>query len=138
MVPTKILTRMAAVGIMTAMASGDKMANYYPLISKAVASVASGESRQALYDRVRAALLSELRVADPPFSEFQIIHERLALEDAVRKVEEEAVQRDRDLPMPAFDEDVADDVGTSIDVPLMVLTGGATARMDLVWRFVWR
>jgi hypothetical protein len=120
------------------MASGDKMANYFPLISKAVAGVASGESRQAIYDRVRAALLSELRVADPPFSKFQIMHERLALEDAVRKVEEEAARRDRDPPMPAFDEDDADDVGTAVDIPLMVLTGGATARMDRVWRFVWR
>jgi hypothetical protein len=86
------------------MASGDKMADFYPLIVKAVSALAPdafGESRRVLYDRVRAALLSELRMADPPFAASQIMHERLALEDAVRKVEEEAARRDRDPPMPA-------------------------------------
>jgi hypothetical protein len=76
---------------MTAMASGDKMADYYPLISKAVAGLAddaSGE-RQAIYNRMREALSAALRTTEPPFTEFQVMRERLALEDVVRRVEEE-------------------------------------------------
>jgi hypothetical protein len=122
------------------MASGDKMADFYPLIVKAVSALApdaSGESRRVLYDRVRAALLSELRMADPPFAASQIMHERLALEDAVGRVEEEAVQRGNDAPIRNGDlaANVADPI--AVEAPLMILTGGASGRFDSVWRFAW-
>jgi hypothetical protein len=117
--------------------SGDKMADFYPLISKAVAGVTSGESRQALYERVRAALLSELRVADPPFSEFQIMHERLALEDAVRKVEEEATPTGDKLADAEHSAADADDTGIGVEIPWMIVTGSATGRLDRVWRLNW-
>jgi hypothetical protein len=75
------------------------MADYYPLIARAIAGLdpsTPGESRRALYERARAALIVQLRAANPPLSEAQITRERLALEYAVRKVESEAVQRARD------------------------------------------
>src|SRR5712671_3346535 len=74
------------------------MADYYPLIARAIAGLdpsAPGESRRALYERARAALIAQLRAAQPPLVESQITVERLALEDAVRKVESEAAQRAR-------------------------------------------
>src|SRR4051812_46512151 len=75
------------------------MADYYPLIARAIAGLdpsAPGESRRALYERARSALIAQLRGVDPPLSESEITRERLALEEAVRKVESEAAQRARD------------------------------------------
>src|SRR6201987_3550593 len=75
------------------------MADYYPLIARAIAGLdpnAPGESRRALYERARAALIAQLRSVDPPLSESEITRERLSLEEAVRKVESEAAQRARE------------------------------------------
>src|SRR5579863_8235508 len=80
------------------------MADYYPLIARAIAGLdpsAPGESRRALYERARAALIAQLRSVDPPLSESEITRERLSLEEAVRKVESEAAQRARDASRPA-------------------------------------
>jgi len=76
------------------------MADYYPLIARAIAGLdpsAPGESRRALYERARAALIAQLRSVEPPLSESEITRERLSLEEAVRKVESEAAQRARDV-----------------------------------------
>src|SRR6476620_11393934 len=75
------------------------MADYYPLIARAIAGLdpnAPGESRRALYERARAALIQQLRSVQPPLSESEITRERLSLEEAVRKVESAAAQRARD------------------------------------------
>jgi hypothetical protein len=79
------------------------MADYYPLIARAIAGLdpsAPGESRRALYERARAALIAQLRSVQPPLSESEITRERLSLEEAVRKVESEAAQRARDATRP--------------------------------------
>src|ERR1700760_3680905 len=79
------------------------MADYYPLIARAIAGLdpsAPGESRRALYERARSALIAQLRSVEPPLSESEITRERLSLEEAVRKVESEAAQRARDATRP--------------------------------------
>ena len=79
------------------------MADYYPLIARAIAGLdpnAPGESRRALYERARTALIAQLRSVQPPLSESEITRERLSLEEAVRKVESEAAQRARDANRP--------------------------------------
>src|SRR5438874_223475 len=79
------------------------MADYYPLIARAIAGLdpsAPGESRRALYERARAALIAQLRSVEPPLSESEITRERLSLEEAVRKVESEAAQRAREVTRP--------------------------------------
>jgi hypothetical protein len=130
-----------------------KMADYYPLISKAVAGNASSESRQILYGRVREALLNELRTATPPFTEFQIMHERLALEDALRKVEEQVVDgvagngelettvaslssTDSDRAYTTDDVDDADseDIRIGVNVPFMFVSGEVSGRFNPIWR----
>jgi hypothetical protein len=45
------------------------------------------EARRALYDKARAALLKQLRGADPALTDGQITKERLLLEDAIRRIE---------------------------------------------------
>ena len=69
------------------------MADYYPLIARAVGGLDSntGENRRALYERARGALVNQLRGVDPPLDEDEITRERLALEEAIRRVETEAI-----------------------------------------------
>src|SRR5215475_8405359 len=82
------------------------MADYYPLISRAVAGLEknSGEARLALYERARAALLAQLRGVTPALNESDITRERLALEESIRKVEAESarqfVEPSRQPPVP--------------------------------------
>ncbi|MGB6548478.1 MAG: hypothetical protein WBF24_06600, partial [Xanthobacteraceae bacterium] len=70
------------------------MADYHPLIARAVEGLenSTGEARRGLYERARAALVAQLRSIDPPLSEADITRERLALEDAIRKVEAESMR----------------------------------------------
>src|ERR1700750_2894579 len=75
------------------------MADYYPLIARAIAGLdpsPPGETGRALYERARAALIAQLRGVQPPLSESEITRERLSLEEAVRKGEYEAAPRDRE------------------------------------------
>src|SRR3954452_22487003 len=75
------------------------MADYYPLVAKAVAGLEknTGEGRRLLYERARTALVAQLRgMNDPPLTEAEITRERLALEEAIRKVEAEAARRGRE------------------------------------------
>lgn len=73
------------------------MADYFPLIKRAVDGLDknTAENRRTLYDRARAALVAQLRSSAPPLNESEITRERLALEDAVRRVEAEATQAAR-------------------------------------------
>ena len=77
------------------------MADYYPLVAKAIAGLEknTGEGRRSLYERARTALVAQLRgMNDPPLTEAEITRERLALEEAIRKVEAEAARRGRTEP----------------------------------------
>ena len=79
------------------------MADYHPLVSRAVAGLEAntGEARRSLYERARAALVQQLRSATPALSESDITRERLALEEAIRKVEAEEARRGRIERPPA-------------------------------------
>jgi hypothetical protein len=65
------------------------MADYYPLISRAVSGLSdqSPEMRAAVFDRARSALLEQLRSLDPPLSEEDIESEREALDKAIATIE---------------------------------------------------
>lgn len=71
------------------------MADYFPLISRAVGGLEqnTGENRRALYERARAALVNQLRSVEPALDETEITRERLALEEAIRRVEADTVKR---------------------------------------------
>src|SRR6188474_1863735 len=78
------------------------MADYHPLIARAVAGLDknTGENRRALYERARTALVSQLRGVQPALDESEITRERLALEEAIRKVEAESARKAREEPRP--------------------------------------
>ncbi len=67
------------------------MAEYYPLLSRAVSGLrdAPAEARRAIYDRARQALLGQLRSMQPPVPEEDIQRESTALDDAIARVEGE-------------------------------------------------
>jgi hypothetical protein len=69
--------------------------DYQPLIARAVEGLDSHkvETRRALYERARTALVTQLRAVDPPLSESAIAKERLALEGAIRNVEADAARK---------------------------------------------
>src|SRR3954466_3468137 len=71
------------------------MADYHPLIARAVAGLErnTGDARRALYERARTALVAQLRSVTPALSESDVTRERLALEEAVRKVEAECARQ---------------------------------------------
>jgi hypothetical protein len=68
------------------------MTDYYPLVAKAVAGL-NAQDRRMLYGRGRDALIAELRAVIPPLSEWVTTKERLAFEEAIRMVEDEAAHR---------------------------------------------
>src|SRR5580704_2877288 len=72
------------------------MAGFYPLLAKAVSALDGNtrEARRIPYERARAALIAEMRRADPALDQSDILAARISLEEAIGKVEAEA-RRDR-------------------------------------------
>ena len=68
------------------------MADYYPLIARAVDGLESAQDRLKLYERGRNALIDELEAVRPPLSQSVITRELLAFEEAIRTVEAELGQ----------------------------------------------
>jgi hypothetical protein len=94
------------------------MADYYPIIVRAVTNLAQNTdvARHTLYERARNALVTQLRSQKPPLSESQVIRERQSLEGAIRRVESEqtakrenpsAIQRSYLAGLPTKSEDRA-------------------------------
>src|SRR5688572_26706727 len=78
------------------------MTDYLPLLSRAVASLDKNvEARRAVYDRARSALLNQLRTMNPPLAESEITRERLALEEAIRRIEGQAPKADPGAVAPS-------------------------------------
>ncbi|MCC2099433.1 MAG: hypothetical protein KDJ29_21255 [Hyphomicrobiales bacterium] len=67
------------------------MADFYPLLSRAVANLpdATSERRHAIYDRARTALLGQLRSVEPSPEQAVIDSELASLDEAIQRVESE-------------------------------------------------
>ena len=72
------------------------MADYYPLIARAVGTLNPNtpEQRRALYDRARRTLVDQLRIKDPTLTQTDVKAESAALDAAIQRVE-------RDFARPA-------------------------------------
>ena len=82
------------------------MADYFPLISRAVAALpnrGTPEQRHAIYDRARDALGRQLRAAEPPLADTHVERERHQLEEAVLRLEAELAQQAADAYNPLVD-----------------------------------
>ncbi|MQT13284.1 hypothetical protein [Segnochrobactrum spirostomi] len=68
------------------------MADYYSVLQRAVGTLPenTGQARRAIYEKARTALVRQLESIDPPLPASEITKQRLALEEAVRRIEQEA------------------------------------------------
>ena len=69
------------------------MADYYPVIAEAVSTLRDNTpaARHVLFEQVRAILVEQLRIHRPRASEPEIMRERAALEDAIRRVQADSL-----------------------------------------------
>src|SRR4051794_10534356 len=67
------------------------MADYYPLIARAIDGLSDGSPamRSSIYERARTALIEQLRSLAPPPAEADIERERVAPDAAIARVEAE-------------------------------------------------
>ena len=67
------------------------MAEYYPLLAKAVGSLpnSTSDTRRVVYERARKALIGQLRTLHPPVPDEDIEHESLELDRAIERLEAE-------------------------------------------------
>jgi hypothetical protein len=111
------------------------MADYYPLIARAIAGLEknTGENRRVLYERARSALVGQLRSVEPPLGESDVTRERLALEEAIRKVESEAARKSKleltERPKPRPAEPAArEEPARATELPARQAAGSPTPR----------
>ncbi len=80
------------------------MADYQSLLTRAVANLQSASAaaaRQAIYDRARVALVTQLRSLRPPLPDSDIEREERALDRAIAQVEEQLAAADGPTEGPA-------------------------------------
>jgi len=67
------------------------MADYYPLLSRAVGALSdsNADARRSIYERARKALVGQLQAIQPPIAEADIARETDALDVAVARIEAE-------------------------------------------------
>jgi hypothetical protein len=97
------------------------MTNYYPLIAKAVDGLqkSTPQARRSVYNRARTALLTKLGGIEPPLAEAKIARERLALEEAIHKIEREAERRfGDDPPRPSQEDENLKDMARRLEAAL--------------------
>ncbi len=89
------------------------MADYYPLIARAIEGLAqqSPEARRAVYERARRALTTQLRSLNPPLSEAEIQHESVALDHAIDRIEAKYAAGPVGLDLEAFSHMLSDGTG---------------------------
>jgi len=88
-----------------------EMADYYPLIARAVEGLTEQTpvTRRAVYERARTALVAQLRSLDPPLSEADIQKECTSLDQAITQVEADYAPPPAGFDPDAFAEMLAED-----------------------------
>lgn len=71
------------------------MADYHSVLQRAIANLPqnTGQARREIYDKARKALVRQLESFDPPLPPSEITAQRLALEEAIRRIEGEVMRR---------------------------------------------
>src|SRR5262245_65803172 len=92
--PKSLIARSSASGDARSPANAQAMIDYHALILRAVAGLDPNteETRRLVYERTRAALANHLQALNPPLSESERMQQRLALEEAFRRVEAEVAK----------------------------------------------
>jgi hypothetical protein len=76
------------------------MADYYPVLARAVSRLAinDAQARREIYERAQTIVIAELRRQDPQKSAPEIMRELAALETAIRRVEVESLSNQTQAP----------------------------------------
>jgi len=76
------------------------MADYYPVLARAVSRLAinDAQARREIYERAQTIVIAELRRQDPQKSAPEIMRELAALETAIRRVEVESLSDQTQAP----------------------------------------
>jgi len=76
------------------------MADYYPVLARAVSRLAinDAQARREVYERAQTIVIAELRRQDPQKSAPEIMRELAALETAIRRVEAESLSNQTQAP----------------------------------------
>ncbi len=76
------------------------MADFYPVLSRAIAGLAdkSAPARRAVYDKAKTVLVAQLRGVNPPLPESEIMRQRLALDDVIARIERDYASVDEPSP----------------------------------------
>ena len=71
------------------------MADYYELLSNVVKALdgTSAEVRRRLYDSARTGFVEQMRKREPPLADSYINQQQIAMEEAIRRVEREQMNR---------------------------------------------
>lgn len=108
-----------------------EMADYYPLIARAVEGLTEQNptARRAVYERARTALLAQLRSLDPPLSEAAIAQECASLDQAITQVEADYTPPPAGFDTGAFaDMLVEDEHQAPMERPRNVVSPGQALR----------
>jgi len=100
------------------------MAEYYPLLAKAVAGHSTPEARREVYERARKALLGQLRKLDPPVPEAAVEREGQALDEAIEKLEAEFAAEAEKAEAEASE---ADAIASEASIPVTTPPAAAEA-----------
>jgi hypothetical protein len=81
------------------------MAGYYELLSNVIEALegTSAEVRRRLYESARTGFLEQMRKHEPPLLDSYINQQQIAMEEAIRRVEQEQMNRRarrEDVPGP--------------------------------------
>jgi len=100
------------------------MAEYYPLLAKAVAGLPNSTpaTRRAVYERARKALLAQLHNLQPPLSEADVAREAKALDMAMARLE-------ADMDMASLEAELARAIGKPAAAPRPAVEARPAAMM---------
>ena len=107
------------------------MAEYYPLLAKAIGSLPNStpDTRRIVYERARKALIGQLRTLHPPVPDEDIERESTELDRAVERLEGELASRTLANAGPV-EADARPATGSGRSPAAAPITGGAPAPPD--------
>jgi hypothetical protein len=117
------------------------MADYYPVLARAVSRLATNNARarQELYDHARTVQVEQLRTHDPQFSVPETINERIAFEVTILRLEAEMKSPREKRPVladhvPLHNANDAPDIASLLREPrILQSTPIDSARWELDW-----
>jgi len=97
------------------------MADYYPILARAVSGLATNNARarQELYEHARTVFIAQLRRQDPQLSALESIRHSIAFETAILRVEAESQSMPETQPERFAGNNIPDDFASLLREPTL-------------------